>query len=419
LKNIDGHACDTFQEAATLRGLMANDEEIEFIVQEMIGTQCSTSEMCDFFALILVWHDVGDARDLWTNTWRDLATTFLHRGLSDVNAHNEVLRLIDHTLSRFGLTSQRYLLMPLKCPDVPRAAGPPAETCKEIKEERSSFPTAAEKDKLDHMEPLTGEQQIIFDEFCESVDAPAWTNTPNVSYVEGPAGSGKTYLYTRILRHFRSQGRLALAVCMSGIAALLLEGGRTAHSRFRLSVPLPLDGATANISANSGIAKLLREVALIIWDEAPNAPKAAFDAVDRCLRDLLQHEPNRSKALPFGGMPMLLGGDFRQIPPVLRRVDNDAMPSYSVNACSFWGNATHMRRYTLHRNKRAEGDADYAAFLLDIGSGTYQRKADGSLDLPSCVTILPSDVPNTADGVESLRKHECFPPSTPVHPATI
>ena len=97
---------------------------------------------------------------------------------------------------------------------------------------------------------------------------------------------------------------------MSGIAAILLDGGRTVHGRFRLPVPLPPEGAVANITANSGTAHLLRHTDLIIWDEAPNAPKAAFDAVDRCLRDILEGVPGRSSKRPFGGMTMLLGGDL-------------------------------------------------------------------------------------------------------------
>eukprot|EP00973_Karenia_brevis_P087058 12073497-Karenia_brevis.AAC.1 len=63
-------------------------------------------------------------------------------------------------------------------------------------------------------------------------------------------------------------GRIALAVSMSGIVFLLLPGGRTAHSRFRFRVPVPLDGCKCNISDQSLAAKLLRDAALIVWDEA-------------------------------------------------------------------------------------------------------------------------------------------------------
>ena len=162
-----------------------------------------------------------------------------------------------------------------------------------------------------------------------------------------------------------------VAVAMSGIAALLLEGGRTVHSRFKLPVPLPLETAVANVNASSGLAQLLRHTHLLIWGEAPNAPKPAFDAIDRCLRDLLDGAPCRSRHLPFGGLPVLLGGDFRQIPPVLHRVDASAVPSFTLRNCSFWKDDDHMTKFSLTRNKRAEGDEQYAAFLLQIGNGMY------------------------------------------------
>jgi hypothetical protein len=144
---------------------------------------------------------------------------------------------------------------------------------------------------------------------------------------------------TRRCSNISAVKKIVLVVAMSGIAALLLDGGRTVHSRFKLQVPLPLDGATANVKASSGLAELFRHTGLLIWDEAPNAPKSAFDAVDRCLRDILGGLPKRSRHLPFGGLPVLLGGDFRQIPPVLRHVDADAVFLFTLRSCSFWSNA--------------------------------------------------------------------------------
>ena len=45
----------------------------------------------------------------------------------------------------------------------------------------------------------------------------------NVFFVDGPGGTGKTFLYKGLLAQVRSQGHVALAVASSGIAALLLE----------------------------------------------------------------------------------------------------------------------------------------------------------------------------------------------------
>ena len=51
-------------------------------------------------------------------------------------------------------------------------------------------------------------------------------------------------------------GEIALAVASSGIAAELLEGGRTAHSRFKIPIPIN-ELSVCNISLQSDLARLI------------------------------------------------------------------------------------------------------------------------------------------------------------------
>jgi hypothetical protein len=55
-------------------------------------------------------------------------------------------------------------------------------------------------------------------------------------YVNGYDGTGKTYLWKAITSKLRSKGKVLLAVASCGIAALLIQGGRTARSRFHISL---------------------------------------------------------------------------------------------------------------------------------------------------------------------------------------
>eukprot|EP00965_Chrysotila_dentata_P216084 6189164-Pleurochrysis_carterae.AAC.1 len=52
------------------------------------------------------------------------------------------------------------------------------------------------------------------------------------TFLDAPGGTGKTYTLNTILTELRSKSQIALAVASSGIAAILLNGGRTFHSRF-------------------------------------------------------------------------------------------------------------------------------------------------------------------------------------------
>jgi hypothetical protein len=95
-----------------------------------------------------------------------------------------------------------------------------------------------------------------------------------------------------------------ICVTSSGIAVLLLPGGITAHSRFK--IPLKLEPtSTCPISKGSNLARLIVKATLIIWDEVPMTNKLTFEAVNRTLRDLYGNADT-----PFNGKPFLSSGDF-------------------------------------------------------------------------------------------------------------
>ncbi|CAG8708696.1 11681_t:CDS:2, partial [Acaulospora morrowiae] len=73
--------------------------------------------------------------------------------------------------------------------------------------------------------------------------------------------------------------KIALAVASSGIAALLLNNGQTVHSRFKISIKLNED-SICNISVQSNLAELLKQMILIIWDEASMMYRYVFEAID-------------------------------------------------------------------------------------------------------------------------------------------
>ena len=115
-----------------------------------------------------------------------------------------------------------------------------------------------------------------------------------------------------ILASVRSQGEIALAVATSGIAATLLDGGRTAHSTFKL----PLNLATnempiCNIGKNTKEAQLLKYAKIALIDECSMLHKKGLEAINRLMQDLKD-----SKSL-FGGLTFVLAGDFRQCLPVI------------------------------------------------------------------------------------------------------
>ena len=81
-------------------------------------------------------------------------------------------------------------------------------------------------------------------------------------------------------------------VASSGIASLLLPGGKTAHSKFMIPVPI-FEDSTCNILQGSQLAELLNQTNMIIWDEAPMSHKFCFEALDQTLRDIIKEKKSQ------------------------------------------------------------------------------------------------------------------------------
>ncbi len=105
-------------------------------------------------------------------------------------------------------------------------------------------------------------------------------------FVYGSGRTGKTFVWTTLLSRLQGQSKIVLAVTSSGIASLLLLGGKIAHSRFKIPINLH-DESTCNITQHMKVAELVCKADLIIWDEAPMMHRRTFEAVDRTLRDLM------------------------------------------------------------------------------------------------------------------------------------
>jgi ATP-dependent DNA helicase PIF1 len=131
-------------------------------------------------------------------------------------------------------------------------------------------------------ETLNKEQRYAYDKILSVID----TNNSGVCFVDGPSGTGKTYLYKALLAALCSQDKIAVATTTSGVAASIMPRGRTVHSRFKMPLTID-DGAVCSFTKQSGTTKLLQKASLIIWDEASMANRQAIEALDNIMRDIM------------------------------------------------------------------------------------------------------------------------------------
>eukprot|EP00439_Symbiodinium_sp_Y106_P070792 s675_g12.t1 len=89
---------------------------------------------------------------------------------------------------------------------------------------------------------------------------------PAICFVDGPGGSGKSFLFVAFLHYVRGRGEIA-AACAWCLAATLLPGGRTRHARFGFSVPLPREDVPWSVIAATGRGQVLIQSCAVVWDE--------------------------------------------------------------------------------------------------------------------------------------------------------
>jgi len=212
---------------------------------------------------------------------------------------------------------------------------------------------------------LNADQRIAFDALCGAVASGAG----GVFFLEGFGGTGKTYLINLVLAKIRADGGIALSTASSGIAATLLDGGTTAHSRFKIPIDIHTD-SICNIPAQSHLAELLRETQLVFWDEAPMQHRYTFEAVNRTLKDI------RKDPRPFGGVVFCFCGDFRQILPVVPRGTRGQIVSACIKRSPLW---EHVQPLSLNINMRLlsptmspnerQRQQEFANRILAVGEG--------------------------------------------------
>ena len=111
------------------------------------------------------------------------------------------------------------------------------------------------------------EQRECFERVISTVDSVREGTRPYF-FIQGPADTRKTFLYSVLYHHYCAHEKIVLYIASSGIASLLLSRGWTSHSR--LWIPLNLHKSSqCNIGKNSKRGDLLRQVTFLIWDELP------------------------------------------------------------------------------------------------------------------------------------------------------
>ncbi|XP_019246007.1 PREDICTED: uncharacterized protein LOC109225707 isoform X1 [Nicotiana attenuata] len=347
------------------RGLLHCDNSLVDCMSEAASYQTPYS-LRRLFATLLVYCSPANPKEIWKQFEESMSEDFrVLRNVERKDIQYQVLNQINDILHSMGHNVNEYELIP----ETVRASILEKEA-KEVFFERTI--TVSEEDILLHKK-LNAKQLKAYNVIIDRV----FSKKPGAFFIDGPGGTGKTFLYRALLATVRSKGYIALATATSGVAASILPGGRTAHSRFK--IPIDIDeNFSCNISKQSSTAGLIRDAKLIVWDEVSMAKKRMLDVFDLLLKDLMDTN------ILFGGKVVVFGGDFRQTLPVVRNGKKKDFISESLLYSTIWD---ELEKLQLSENMRAKTDPAFCDYLMRIGNGQERVNTNNKIELPDSMII--------------------------------
>lgn len=234
----------------------------------------------------------------------------------------------------------------------------------------AQFDTAQSGAKADRLwEQLNAEQRGVSETILAAVFAPRGTAS-RVMMLQASGGCGKSFVCNYVAARVRSRGLAAICVAASAQAAAVLHGGRTAHGQ--LHIPIDCDESSwLDLTVKEKLE--LADAAVLLWDEASMVSDAVADCVNRSLQDILQCN------LPFGGMPVVFVGDFRQLLPVVPKSRGE---HHTIQKCIWWKCITVLQ---LKHNWRCQ-QQEWLQLLDDVGMGRC-----GTIEVPAAAARTSLD----------------------------
>lgn len=167
----------------------------------------------------------------------------------------------------------------------------------------------------------------------------------------GPAGTGKTFVLNQFIRASKDEGKYVSVTATTGLAATHL-GGTTIHAWAGIGVLDYLPDRFVDHIAK-GRREIIEKTDILIIDEISMLHDYRLDMVDEVCR-LVRKAPD----VPFGGIQIVMSGDFFQLPPVNRAGSREG--GFVVHSDA-WRELNPVILYLDEQFRQREGDA-----LLDI-----------------------------------------------------
>ncbi len=219
-------------------------------------------------------------------------------------------------------------------------------------------------------------------------------------YLSGSAGSGKTYLLNQYIKYLEEHGVEPAVTASTGIAATHM-GGVTIHSWSGLGIRDKISDADIEaMEERPYLWKRFEKTKVLIIDEVSMLHHFRLDMVEKVCRSFKRNN------LPFGGIQVVLCGDFFQLPPISRMGEPDG---YFIHKSDAWKNMGLKVCY-LHEQFRQKDDA-FLEVLNDIrgrrvSEETLEHLRARYMQDPKYTSVRPTKLYTHNMDVDSINEIE-------------
>lgn len=245
----------------------------------------------------------------------------------------------------------------------------------------TSSSSISSSDAIDHLKNLSPSQR----QTAEYLDA-----GHNV-FLTGGGGVGKSYVLKTVVARLRERGKIVAVTASTGAAADQI-GGVTLHSLLGLGLANDsLDKLTSRALQKTHLRNKWNKLNILVIDEISMLHPEFFSVVDHIARSL------RKNPRSFGGLQLLLCGDFFQLPPVISGARKASDLSFCFQTQS-WDDAA-LRTVILTHTFRQQGDTRFTELLNRVRRGEYTLD---DVDILANRMNAPLD---NFGGIEPTRMH--------------
>lgn len=220
----------------------------------------------------------------------------------------------------------------------------------------------------------------------------------------GAAGSGKTYVLSEFITRAKSRGKSVSVTATTGLAATHL-GGNTIHAWSGIGIADTLAPNFGQLLSQTR-RDVINKADILIIDEVSMLHDFRLDMVDRVAQVVRENDA------PFGGLQVILCGDFFQLPPVQRGQD---APAQFITHAAAWSALESVVCYLDEQHRQDDEallgilEAIRSGEVTDAQGAKLLQRQTAALDRAVAVTELHTTNIDV-DAINSARLAEIDQP---------